>query len=94
MNAEVDYIRKAIEREEYAKALAQWSDYARHLRRAVESGRIPAEQMAEARALYEWARPLLLSARAHLRDRYHQLEVAAAYNLRAVERPRALDTRL
>ena len=80
MNASADYIRHAIEHEQYANALAQWNHYARQLRQAVESGILPAEQMEEARALYQWARPVLLSAQAHLRYRYHELEVAAAYN--------------
>lgn len=79
MNASADYIRRAIEHEQYADALMQWNHYVRHLRQAVESGILPAEQMEEARALYEWARPVLLSAQAHLRYQYHELEVAAAY---------------
>ena len=79
MNASADYIRQAIEHEQYANALAQWNDYARHLRQAAESGVLPTGQMEEARALYEWARPVLLSAQAHLRYQYHELEVAAAY---------------
>ena len=79
MNASADYIRQAIEHEQYADALMQWNHYARHLRQAVESGVLPAGQMEEARALYKWARPVLLSAQAHLRYRYHELEVAAAY---------------
>jgi hypothetical protein len=94
MNAEADYIRQAIEREQYAAALTQWDDYARHLRHAAESGTLAANQMEEARALYEWARPVLMSAQAHLRDRYHQLEVAAAYRPRPAVQPRVLDTRL
>lgn len=94
MNAELDYIRQAIAREEYAKALAQWNDYVRHVRRALESGGFSAGQMEEARALYEWARPVLLSARAHLRDRCRELHVAAVYTARPVARSGGLDTRL
>ena len=94
MNAELDYIRQAIAREEYAKALAQWNDYVRHVRRALESGSLSAGQMQEARALYEWARPVLLSARAHLRDRIHEIEVAAAYTFRQASSRGRLDTHM
>jgi hypothetical protein len=81
MNAEADYIRDAIRREEYPKALAQWNDYARHLRSAIEAGTLPADQMEEARALFGWSREVLLGARAQLRARVHELEVAAAYQV-------------
>ncbi len=92
MNAELDYIRHAIEHEEYGKALVQWNDYAAHLRQAIEAGILPVDQLEEARAVYEWARPVLLSARAHLRDQYHQIEVAAAYHSRPSIRLHRVDT--
>lgn len=93
MNAALDYIRQAIEREQYRQALAQWNEYAGHLRRAVESETLPADQMEEARTLFEWARPVLLSARAHLREQYRQLEAAAAYQSPPAAPARLLDTR-
>lgn len=93
MNAAAEYIREAIRKEEYQKALAQWHGYASHLREAVEAHMLPPDQMEEARALFEWSRGILLGARAQLRERYHQLEVAAAYNRGPVARPGLLDTR-
>ena len=97
MNAEAEYIREAIQREEYQKALVQWNDYARHLRQAAEVGSLPPDQIAEARALFEWSRGMLIGARAHLRARYHELEVAAAYRAPTgspASRPALVNTRL
>ena len=79
MNAAVNTIRQAVQREEYARARLQWDEYVRHLQRAIQTRSLAPEQMEEVRALYEWARAALLTARAHLRDRYHELEVARAY---------------
>ncbi len=94
MNAEASYIRDAISSEEYQRALAQWNDYAARLRRAIEAGTLSDDQMEEARALFEWSRGVLLGARAHLRDRYRQLEAAAAYNTRPATGPGRFVTRL
>ena len=80
MSDEADSIRQAIAAELYQDALAGWNAYAARLRRAVEGGTLNSVDMQEARALFEWARPLVLGARAHMRDRYHGLEVAAAYS--------------
>jgi len=79
VNAEAEYIRQAIAREDYRQALVQWDDYARRLGSAAGAGILSAGQMGELRALYEWARPALLGARAQLLDQYRQLEAAAAY---------------
>jgi hypothetical protein len=81
MNTAVEGIRESIRREEYRAALGQWNSYACQLRAAAEAGTLPPDQWAEARALYEWSRGVLLGARAHLRARYRELEVAAAYRL-------------
>ncbi|MBZ5580164.1 MAG: hypothetical protein LAP40_26695 [Acidobacteriia bacterium] len=94
MNAEAEYIREAIGREEYRKALAQWNDYAKHLRQAIEAGMLSAGQREEARALMEWSRRTLLGARAHLRARYHELEVAAAYKGHPAAQSGHIETRL
>jgi hypothetical protein len=96
MNAASEYIREAIQLEQYSEALAQWNGYARQLRAAVEAGALPADQMEEARALFTWSRQVLLGARAQLRARFHELEVAAAYTGcpgRSEPRPGLLDTR-
>jgi hypothetical protein len=53
--------------------------------------------MEEARALFSWSRQVLLGARAQLRARFHELEVAAAYTAcpgRSEPRPGLLNTRL
>ena len=97
MNAAAEYIREAIRREEYPKALAQWNSYARQMRTAVETGTLSADQMEEARALFTWSRQFLLGASAQLRAQFHELEVAAAYERRPAtpeRRSRVLDTRL
>lgn len=93
MNAEAEYIREAIRREQYREALAQWNDYARHLRHAAEAGTLALDQMEDARKLYEWARPVLLGGRAQLRERVHELEVAAAYRRPPEKRPKRIDAR-
>ena len=97
MNAAAQYIREAIRREEYPKALAQWNSYARQLRAAVETGTLAPDQMDEAQALFVWSRQVLLGASAQLRAQFHELEVAAAYERRPgtpERRSRMLDTRL
>ncbi|HEY1240532.1 MAG TPA: hypothetical protein VGF16_08235 [Bryobacteraceae bacterium] len=94
MNAEGAYILEAIGREEYHKALVQWKTYAQRLRRAVEAGLLSGDQMEEARRLYEWARPLLLGARAHLQAQIDELAVAAAYTRPAPPPRRRIETRL
>jgi hypothetical protein len=83
MNAEADAIRESIGQEQYREALAQWTAYTRRIQRAMESGTLSPEQMNELRDLFQWARAVLLSARAHLQDRYYELELAAAYVGRA-----------
>jgi hypothetical protein len=82
---EVDSIRRAIAAGLYEDALAGWNVYSARLRRALQCGTLTAAEMQEVRALFEWARPVLLGARAHMRDRYHELEVAAAYGRRPGE---------
>lgn len=94
MNAEAAYIRDAIGRGEYRMALAQWNDYAKRLRIAVEKGVIPLEQMDEARALVEWSRAALESVRAQLREQLHELEVARAYNILPGRSSTRIETRL
>ena len=94
MNAEAEFIRQAIAREQYQTALVQWNAYIRQLERAIEAGSLSAEQMAEVRALVEGSRAALLSARAQLRAHYHELEVAAAYNGHPAARPGSLRTLL
>lgn len=93
MNAEADYIREAIGRGEYRMALVQWNDYAKHLRLALEKGVLPHEQMEEARMLVEWSRAALQSAQAHLRERFHELEVARIYNTFPGARPGLIEMR-
>ena len=94
MNAEAEFVRQAIQRQEYRKALVQWNDYAKHLRRAVEAGRLPEDQMIEARGLVEWSRPVLLGARAQLQAQIHELEVAATYARRPAHPAGRLEVRL
>ena len=94
MNAAAEYIREAIGREQYRNALVQWNDYARQLRQAIEAGTLAADQMEDARRLYEWARPVLLGGRAQLRERVHELEVATAYRAAPEKEPKRIDARL
>ena len=94
MHAAAEYIRESIGREQYGEALAQWNDYARQLRQAIEAGRLEPDQMEEARRLYEWARPLLICGRAQLRERVHELEVAVAYRGRPEARRSRIDARV
>ena len=97
MNNQSESIREAISCQEYHRALALWNDYARRLRHAVEAGALGPEQMEEARALYNWSRAVLSGARAHMRTRYRELEVAAAYRHPPVDRaprPSLFDTHL
>ena len=79
MHDAAESIRDAIGREQYGEALARWNDYARQLRQAAQAGTLALDQMEQARALFEWAHPILLGGRAQLRERVHELEVAAVY---------------
>jgi hypothetical protein len=94
MHAAAEYIRDAIRRERYAEALAQWKDYAGQLRQAIDAGTLAADQMEDARKLYEWARPVVLGGRAQLRERVHELEVATAYRGAPEKKPKRIDARL
>lgn len=82
MNAEADAIRESIAQEQYHEALAQWTAYTERIQQAVASGTLSPEQMKELGELFQWARAVLLSARAHLRDQLHELDVASTYNSR------------
>jgi len=79
-------IRDAIARGQYREAWQLWNAYAARLENQLRAGACGAEgaapAMAEARDLYEWSRVALLSARAHLRERCHALEVATLYGPR------------
>lgn len=82
MNAEADAVRQSIGQEQYREALAQWTAYTKRILQAIESGNLSSEQMNELRDLFQWGRAVLLSARAHLRDQLHELDVASTYNSR------------
>jgi len=79
VNAEAAFIRDAVAAEQYDKALLQWKSYTSQLREALAAGCLSDEQMQELRDLYQWARLMLRSAQAHLRQRNSALGVAAAY---------------
>lgn len=82
MNAEVDAIRESIAQEQYPKALAQWTAYTHSIQQAIKSGALSPDQRNELRDLFQWARAVLLSARAHMQDQHRELGVAATYNPR------------
>jgi hypothetical protein len=92
VNAEAAFIRDAIAGEQYERALIQWSAYTRQIRDAIESGTLSVAQMEELSDLFQWGRAMLLSARAHLRDRQQALEVAAVYNPHPAEGPHSVRT--
>ena len=94
MHAAVQYIRQAIQRDQYGEALAEWDEYARQLRQALEAGTLAPDQMDEVRGLFEWARPILLGSRAQLRERVHELEVAVAYRRATEKQTSRIETRL
>ena len=72
-------IREAIAHEQYGEALRLWQSHTEQVARAIEAGTFSTEEMAELRELYDWIRTAALSARAHLRERYRSVTVAAAY---------------
>jgi hypothetical protein len=72
-------IRKAIACREYPKAKKLWTEYMAGLHRELRRGTLTSAQMEEARELVEWARMNVLCARAHIRKRLHNLQVARRY---------------
>jgi hypothetical protein len=75
-------IRDAIAHEEYQEALGLWKAYASQWQEAVERGEASPEQMAEACALADWGRTVLLGARAQLQARWNELHAASVYGAR------------
>jgi hypothetical protein len=69
-------IQQAIGCGDYARALALWSGYTA----ALADGRLSETTLAEAAALVEWSRPILLQARAHAAERLRALHVAGVYS--------------
>jgi hypothetical protein len=72
-------MRETIASEDYGMASRLWDDYAGRLRDRLRTSALSAEEMAEARGLFEWSRAALLRARAQFSDRIHTLHVAAEY---------------
>ena len=87
-------IREAIAHEEYQEALRLWKAYAAQWQEAVEGGEVSPEQMAEAGALAEWGRTVLLGARAQLQARWNVLHAAAVYGARPAPPPGLIRTSL
>jgi hypothetical protein len=79
IETDVTVIRQAISREDYVRALELWTGYARDLREALDRGALTAEQMSEARSLFEWSRPVLHGARGYLLTQCVKARSAAAY---------------
>ena len=72
-------MREAIASGDYGMASRLWNHYAGALRDKLQAGALAAEDMAEARGLFERSRAALLRDRAQLLDRLNSLHVAGAY---------------
>jgi len=79
-------IRRAISSGDCSRALELWNQYAADLRRKLTARLLSAAELTEAGELIAWSRPVVLSVRAHARDRLHALMVAGAYGCRAAPR--------
>jgi hypothetical protein len=87
-------IREAIAHQEYQEALGLWKAYATQWQKAVERGEASPQQMAEACALAEWGRTVLLGARAQLQARLNLLHAASVYGARPATLPGLIRTNL
>jgi hypothetical protein len=87
-------IREAIAHQEYQEALGLWTAYATQWQKAVERGEASPQQMAEACALAEWGRTVLLGARAQLQARLNLLHAASVYGARPATLPGLIRTNL
>jgi hypothetical protein len=82
-------LRKAIASGDFGRALRLWDDYAAGIRREIGCGTCTAARMAEAREFLDWARRVVLCARAHAQNRLNAIHVARQYGP-APSRPASL----
>jgi hypothetical protein len=80
------HLRKAIASGDYRLALRLWDDYAAGIRQEIGRGACTAARMAEAREFLDWARRVVLCARAQAQNRLNAIHVARQYG-QAPSRP-------
>jgi len=73
------HLRKAIASGDYGNALRLWDDYAAGIRQEIGRGVCTAARMAEAREFLDWARRVVLCARAQAQNRLNAIHVARQY---------------
>jgi len=74
-----NHIRRAVASGEYQNALRLWDDYAAGIRQEICHGTCTAARMAEAREFLEWARRVVLCARAQAQNQLNAIHVAKQY---------------
>jgi hypothetical protein len=72
-------IRRAVAAGDYPGALRLWDDYAAGIRQAICRGTCTKARMAEAREFLDWARRVVLCARAQAQNRLNAIHVAQQY---------------
>ena len=72
-------IRKAVASGEWQAALGHWEVYAAGIREEIRRGACTRTRMAEARKLLDWARRVVLCARAQAQNRLNTIHAARQY---------------
>jgi hypothetical protein len=74
-----DHLRKAMASGDYRNALRLWDEYAAGIRQEISAGTCTVARMAEAREFLDWARRVVLCARAQAQNRLNAIHVAQQY---------------
>jgi hypothetical protein len=74
-----DDLRIAMAAGDYACALRLWDEYAAGIRQEISGGTCTAARMAEARDFLDWARRVVLCARAQAQNQLNAIHVAKQY---------------
>ncbi len=75
----VERLREAVTSGEFDKALVYWNDYVGRLQEELQQHRLSEPQVQEMGALVEWARSVVLCARAHDQSLLSSLCAARMY---------------
>jgi hypothetical protein len=74
-----DHIRRAVVAEDWQTALRLWGDYTAGILAEIRRGTCTTARMTEARDFLEWARRVVLCARAQTQHRLDAIHVAKQY---------------
>ena len=74
-----DPIRRAVVSGDWPAALRVWETYTAGIREEIHRGTCSQARMAEAREFLDWARRVVLCARAHAQNQLNNIHVARQY---------------